>query len=124
MIGISRLGDNLIREANQSRYYIDRLVQGDQDFHSWKSANKICVDFRRSADDKIGMNLLITIGRPFPNITSTRLSNCYIRDLVRSISPWHGTIKSESENLRRNTNFKNAELKNNFQVEKLGAKIL
>ena len=64
---------------------------------------------------------------------SNRASNCNIFDLVRKTSDisyrgslWHGTMRSESENLVKNyignNIFKNAERENNFEVEKLGAK--
>ena len=56
------------------------------------------------------------------------MNNCGIFDLVRSVSLWHVTIKRESENLvenlRDNKLFKYAERKNNFKVEKLGAKMI
>ena len=68
-----------------------------------------------------------------PEFNSTTNSNIF--DSVRIMSGlayrgsmWHGTIKSEVknlvENLRDNNILKNTERKNNFEVEKLVAKIL
>ena len=81
------------------------------------------VDFRQNADDNIGMNPSRDIGSSRPQV-----SNCNIFDSVIRVFPWHVTIKSEGENLvenlRDNKIFKNVERKNNFEFEKLGAKIL
>ena len=60
-------------------------------------------------------------------------NNCDIFNSVSKTSdlayrgyPWHGTMKNETinlvENLRENTIFKNAECKENFNVEKVGRK--
>ena len=62
-ISIKRLGDNIIVEDNQARSSIDRRGNGNRDlpFGSWKSGNKMSVDFGRNMNDKIGMNPLRTI---------------------------------------------------------------
>ena len=97
-----RLGKNLIAEANKSISSIDIWDHSDQEFPSGsrKSGNEMSVDFGRNMDDKIGMNPLRTIGIPRPHITSTRLRNCNIFDLVVRGLVCHGTAKSKSENLR------------------------
>ena len=86
------------------------------------------VDFGQNVDDKIGITTLRTIGSQRPQITRTRLSNCDVFDLVISGLPWHNTMRSESKNLveklRGNNIFNSYERKNNFQLEKLGAKVL
>ena len=82
-------------------------------------------------DEKIGMNPSRTIRSPRPQITRIRKGGFDIfhstigtPDIAYRGLPWHGEVKSESENLDGNNFFKNAERKNNFEVEKLGAKIL
>ena len=65
---------------------------------------------------------------------SNRAKNCDIfnsfrkmSDLAYRASPWHVTIKNETGNLVENIRdkkFKNYERKDNFTVEKLGAKIM
>ena len=87
------------------------------------------VDFRQNVDDKIGMNPSRTIGIPRPQINRTRLNNFDIFDLFISPSDlsyrlfeWHGTMKSESENLTGNKIFENVERGNNSKVEKVGHK--
>ena len=65
---------------------------------------------------------------------SNIVNNCDIFDLfIRTSdlacrgSPWHGKIKGESENIVENIGgkkVKNAERKNNSEVENLGVKIL
>ena len=58
-----------------------------------------------------------------------RVNNCKIFDLASRPSylsyrgsEWHGTMKSESENLRGNKIFENAERENNSEAEKFGHK--
>ena len=86
------------------------------------------VDFDQNADEKLGMKTSRTIRSPCPQIKWTRLRNCIIFDLVRRGSQYYVKIKSEGENLvenlRDNNIFKNNDRKNNYEAEKLGAKIL
>ena len=65
-IARARLVRNLIAQDNQESASIDRQGHGDQEFpfHIFKSGNKMSVDFRRTADDKIGMNPSRTIRSP------------------------------------------------------------
>ena len=90
------LGDNIDVEANQDIASIYRYLHGDWyfPFGSWKSGNKIIVDFGWNVDDKIVMNPLSTIVIPLPQLTSNSLSNCEIFNLVGSGSLWHITMKS------------------------------
>ena len=62
------LGNKLIAEANQAITSIGRRGHGYQEFlfGSWKSGNKISVDFGRNVDDKIAMNPSRAIGIPHP----------------------------------------------------------
>ena len=85
----------------------------------------------RYIDNCTGMNPQGPIVSTIPE--SNRTNNFEIFVLVRKTvlpymsSVWHVTIKIESENLVENLRgkkSKNAERKNNFEVEKLGAKIM
>ena len=124
-ISSAQLYDKIIAHANQYNASIAIREHSDQEFtfRNWKSSKNISVDFGRNADEKIGMNPLRTIGISHPQMTRTTLNNCDIFDLVRrqlGISyrglVWHGKMKSESENLRGNKIFENAERQNNFKV--------
>ena len=60
---------------------------------------------------------------------SKRADNFDISNLVSRTSdlsyralPWHGTMESESSNLRGNGSFKNDEHENNFKIEKVRRK--
>ena len=57
IIGV-RLGDKISIHSNQVSASVDIQVHGDWEFPfgSRKSGNKMSVDFRQNADDKIGMN--------------------------------------------------------------------
>ena len=96
VIGSTRLGENIIAEANQPSDSIDRWGHSDWDFHfgSEKSGNKMSVDFRRNVDDKIGTNPSRTIGSPSQQITRTRLSKCNIFNSVIRVSLWNITMRS------------------------------
>ena len=61
-----RLGNNIFAETKQLSTSIDREGHGDWDFPfgSWKSGNKMSVDFGKNTNDKIKMNLSISIGSP------------------------------------------------------------
>ena len=81
----------------------------------------------QNIDNFTGMNPQGPIVTTIPE--SNIANNCGIIDLVSRIldiayrgSPWHGKVKNESENIRGNKCFKNAERKNNFEVEKVGRK--
>ena len=119
-IGSACLGNKLVTEANQASTSIVTLGHSDWEspFGIQKSGNEMSVDFGQNADDILGTNPSRAIGIPRPQVTSTRLKNCNISDLVRRILPWHGTMKSESENLvenlRDNKIYKNSERANNF----------
>ena len=63
---------------------------------------------------------------PHSQTTRTRLINYNIFDLVRRSSTWHGTMKSESENLvdklKSNNIFKMLSAKMMLKLKNLGAK--
>ena len=67
-----------------------------------------------------------TIGIPRPQINRISLIKCGIFDLVSRGSLWHGTMKSESENLAdklgSNNIFKMLSAKMMLKLKKLGAK--
>ena len=77
------------------------------------------------------MNTSRNIGSPHPHITKNREGRWYIfylvrrnLDLVYREYMWHGTAKSESENLGGNKCFENAERPNILKLKKMGEKIL
>ena len=80
----------------------------------------------QDADEKIGMNPLRTIRSPRPQITKTIMINCDIynsvsrlQDIAYRYLAWHGTIKSENEDLR-GKEIENTECKDIFEVENFG----
>ena len=79
----------------------------------------------RNIDNCTGMNPQGPIVTKIPEYN--RANNCNIfkliikpLDLAYMVLPWHDTMKSESENLKGNKCFENAERKNNSEVEKVG----
>ena len=99
-----------------------RQSDWDLPFGSPKSGKKMSVNFWWNADEKNGMKPSRTIRIPHPKINRNRMSNCDIFDSVSRGFPWHGNMKSESENqvgnLRGRKIFNNAERENNFDIEK------
>ena len=96
----------------------------------------IGIDVTRSGwyiDKHTGMKPQGPIATMIPESNREKICNIFDLvgknlDLAYSGLPWHGKMKSESEklveDLRGNRNFKSAEPKNIFEVEKFGQNIL
>ena len=115
----ARLGDNIIMEDKQASASVDKQGRGDWDFlfGSQKTSNEMSVDFGRNVDEKFAMIPSIAIVSPHPQVSRTRTRNCEIFHWVRRVSPWHGTMKKEIENLVEN-------IKDNKIKKILNAKII
>ena len=76
-ISSARLVNKLTVHSNQSIASIDRRGNSDREFpfRSWKSGNKMSVDFGQNADYEIGMNPSITTRSSCPQTTRTRLGS-------------------------------------------------
>ena len=104
------------------------------------------IDFWHSTNDNICVNPTKTIRRISPQITSMKsgteigfghnssdgipprnirilgLLDRNIPDFTSTSTIWHGSEKSQNENLGNNRILKNSEGENNFEVEKVGRK--
>ena len=125
------MGEKLRMHAYQARAPID--IQGHSDgdfpFGSWKIGNKMSVDFGWNADDKIGMNPLITIRSPCPHTTRTRKGSFGIFDSTIGTPDlsyrgllWNGAVKTGSEKFGGNKFFNILSAKMISKSKKLGAK--
>ena len=149
VISIARSYDTLIH-TNQVSYSIDIRVHDDWEisFRIQIIYNEMSIDFRRNKNDGICVNPSRTIRSLIPKITIMKsgtgigfgqnnsdgipprnirrfvLFNRGTSDFSDRSTSWHGAAKIESENPEDNRIFKNAGRENNFEVEKLGAKIL
>ena len=107
VVGSAQLGDNLITESDQESTSIDIWLHGEWDFlfGSMKSGNKMSVYIGQKMDDKIAKSPSRAIWILFPQVTSTKMINCKIFNLIIRVSPCHGKMKNETGNLVKNLRY-------------------